>query len=267
MAEQSRPFLLLAREAARDLLRGRTTVVLAGLCLLALLATHSCTGCFQGTAVVHGEEIDLSRFAGVASLPLLVILGLGTQLLAAALAEEALRRPLETGSASLWLVRPIRRETYAAARLAGALAVAGGIGLLLFGSAIALLALRQELDPEPALLAAAASGLGATALGALSMLGSLFLPRIATLGLTLGLLSATLLANTASLLGGRLEGVLGAIDRIGPPLFAAVVLPLADWAPWLPIRGNSLEVALRLGLWALLAVVLVLAVFRRIDLR
>ncbi len=261
-----RPLLLLAREGALDLLRGRTTAVAAGLCVLAVLATHSCTGCFQGRAVLNGEEVDLARFAGAAALPLVVVLCLAVELLAAVLAEEALRRPLEAGSASLWLARPIRRETYATARLAGALAVAGGIAAVLLGAAILFLRVRQELDPTPALLAAAACGAGALVLGALAMLASLFLPRVATLVLTVGLLAAVALANSASLLGARLDGVLGAVDRWGPPLLAALVLPLAEWAPWLPIRGHSVEIALRLGLWAVSGVALLLAVFRRVDL-
>lgn len=267
MGVEPRPFLLLAREATRDLLRDRTTVVVAGLCLLAILATHSCTGCFQGTAVVNGQEVDLARFAGAAALPLLVVLCLAVELLAAALAEEALRRPLEAGSAALWLARPIRRETYATARLAGALAVAGGVATVLLGTAILLLRTRQELDPAPALLAAAACAVAALALGSLAMLASLLLPRIATLALTLGLLAAAGLANTASLLGARLDGVLGLVDRWGPPLVAAVMLPLAEWAPWLPIRGHAVEIALRLGAWAFSGVALLLLVFRRIDLR
>ena len=267
MPVEPRPLLLLGREAARDLLRGRTTAVIVGFCLLAVMATHSCTGCFRGTAVVNGEEVDLSRFAGAAALPLIVALCLAVEILAAALAEEALRRPLEAGGAALWLARPIRRETYAAARLAGALAVAAGVAAVLLGAATALLWLRQELDPLPALLAAAACGTGAVVLGSLAMLGSLVLPRVATLALALALLAAATLANTASLLGARPGGLLGLVDRWGPPLFAAVVLPLAEWAPWLPIHGHAVEIAIRLGLWALSGVALLLVVFRRIDLR
>ncbi|MEN8185075.1 MAG: hypothetical protein ABFS46_21340, partial [Myxococcota bacterium] len=63
----------------------------------------------------------------------------------------------------------------------------------------------------------------------------------------------------------ELEGLPRLVAEFGPPLLAA---PLAQLSPWLPaLEGGGAATLVRGALWATGSVALLLAVFRRVELR
>ncbi len=255
----------LAREAIADALRRRIAfaVALAALASVALL--ESCTSC-SPSLTVNGELRELTELAGPAGLGSFVLLGLWGIALAGVLAADHLQSTLDDGSALLALARPISRDAFALARLAGVLGLSLGAGALVLGAAIALLSARSGLAVAPALAAAAACALGCVAVAALAMAASLALPRAATLLLVLGGVWLTAFANS---LGSFTEvgGWLGALDRFGPPLASAMALALAPWLDGVAISGDSVRVTARLAAWAIGAVLALVYAFRRVELR
>jgi hypothetical protein len=62
-------------------------------------------------------------------------------------------------------------------------------------------------------------------------------------------------------------GAMGAIDRFGPPLCTSIALALSPWIDEVRVPGSPLEIAIRHGVWAVASIVLLWAVFRRVELR
>lgn len=261
-----RTLRLLTGEALRDALRRRTILAVVVVCVLTVMGFDSCTGLWEGQAVVNGQEVDIAAFGRLAGLPMLAILSLGVIALAGLLASDELSRPLEDGTANLWLARPVSRTTWALSRLLGALLVTLGVEAILLGSGAGMLAVRQQLAPGPALSAAATCALGAATAAALAMLSSLWLPRIATL--LVGAVALFLVAggNLMRLVGAEPSGSFGLADRLGPPLLSAVVVMLAPWVQgWEPPVHAGPTIA-RLLLWTAVSTAALLLVFRRRDL-
>lgn len=255
----------LAREAIADALRRRIAAAVALAALVSVLMLESCTSC-SPSIQVNGELREMSELAGPAGLGAFVVLGLWVIALAGVLAADHLQSTLDDGSALLALARPIARDSFALARLAGVLGLAGAAGVVMLGSAAALLATRSGLALAPALAAGAACALGSIAVAGLAMAASLALPRAATLLLVLGGVWLTAFANA---LGSFAEigGWLGMLDRVGPPLASAMALALAPWLEGIAIQGDPLRIYARLAAWAIGGVLLLVYAFRRVELR
>jgi ABC-type transport system involved in multi-copper enzyme maturation permease subunit len=255
----------LAREAIADALRRRIAAAVALAALVSVLMLESCTSC-SPSVNVNGQLREMTELAGPAGLGAFVVLGLWVIALAGVLAADHLQSTLDDGSALLALARPIARDSFALARLAGVLGLAFCAGLVMLGSAAALLATRSGLPVAPAVVAGGACALGCIAVAALAMTASLALPRAATLLLVIGGVWLTAFANA---LGSFAEigGWLGALDRLGPPLASAMALALAPWLEGVAISGDPVRIYARLTVWAIAGVLALIYAFRRVELR
>jgi hypothetical protein len=259
------PFTALALEALRDATRRRIVPVIVAISLLSLLALDSCTAC-AANLQIEAQGAAVTGVSGWTALSIFVVLGLWVLTLAGVLAADHLAECIGDGSGVLVLARPVRRDVFAWARLAGVLAVALSAGAMLLGAAVALLHARQDVEVAPALGAMLACAMGGVVVASLSMAASLHLPRIATALLAVtgvGVIAAT---NLAAQLGVELGGVFLWLDRYGPPLATAMIQALGAWIEPVEPRGDAFADAVRLVLWAGLAQGLLLASFRRVEL-
>ena len=266
MAAAPRVFGWLAAEAFSDAFRRRIVPAIAALALLSLFFVDTCTSC-SPTVVSDGQPVAVPEIAGAGGLAMMVLLGLWTLVLAGVLAADHLVEPLKDGSAPLLLSRPVSRESYALARLAGAWAMAAFVGLAVVGAAGGLLAARQGLGGGPAVGALAFILVNALCVAALAMALSLWLGSTLTSLVVLGAVWGFASIEVALQLGGEPSGLLGGLARFGPPLAAG---PLAALSPWLGANGPSdLDagwVAVRAVAWAFGAAILLCVVFRRMEL-
>jgi ABC-type transport system involved in multi-copper enzyme maturation permease subunit len=260
-----RVFSVLAREALADALRRRLVLAIAVASLLSLQLVDSCTSCGSATIVSNGKVVQLPDVAGMGALAVMIACALWTMLLAGFLASDHLTEPLQDGSAALLLARPVGRGRFALARLAGVLAIALASGALLLLATGALLHARQGLAWGPALPAFAACAAAATTVGALAMLASLYLPRVATVLLVMMAVGGIAAVNVAGLFGAELAGLAGAVQRFGPPLVGPVALALRDWIAPTAVPGNALTLALRQIAWMLASAAALVHAFRRVD--
>lgn len=267
-----RAFRILALEAFRDGLRRRLALIVAVTLILGLASAQSCTQLGVGELEMNGQQIDRNILAGFLAPLLFAIQALNVLVIAGLVAADHLARPLAEGNAVLWLARPVSRDAWAGARLAGALAIALAAGVVLLGGTGALLVLRQGVTPGPALAAAGATALGALVMASFAMAASLALGRSAVTLLVLLGLAIIVVANGigvgVDLVHPEVEagGFLGAIDRFGPPLFTAIAAAVAPWNPHVE-AGNLFASAMgRLAIWAIAGVALLLAVFRRREI-
>jgi len=261
----------LTSEAVRDAGRRRIVWAVILLSLLSLMLIDGCTACNTGEVTVNGEARNIQDLGGAVGTVLFVVLGLWVCLLAGILGSDHLQQTLEDGSASLCLSRPISRRQFALARLAGALFVALAPGLVLLGATAGLLHFRSGLALEPALGAALACVLGATTCGALGMLLSLALPRLASLLAVFATVTLTTVANLAARFDSG-PGLLATIDQAGPPLAAAMWTALDPWVGAVSLAGGVDPavglpmVGLRLALWAVGTVTVLVWAFQRREL-
>jgi len=265
--DANRVFAALAREALSDALRRRLVLAIAVASILLLQGVESCTSCGSASFVRNGQAVELPEVAGLSAMVVMIACALWTLLLAGFLASDHLAEPLQDGSAALLLARPVGRGRFALARLAGVLAISFASGALLLLAAGALLHARQGLPWWPALPAFAACAAGATTVGALAMLASLYLPRVATVLLVMLGVGGVAAVNVAGLFGAELGGLVGAIQRFGPPLVTSVAVALREWIAPSEIPGNALTLALRQILWMLASAALLVRGFARIEIR
>ena len=259
-------FRLLSLEALRDAARRRIVPVIVAVSVLSLLVVDSCTSCGSADVTANGQPVDVTDIAGWTGMVIYTVLALWCTVLAGVLGSDHLAETLADGSANLTLARPVRRETFALGRLGGALAIAWVTGAVLLGVTAVLLQARHGSALGPAVLAGLAFALSALVVGAFSMAASLALPRTATALLVLRLVGAVGVANALSLGGAELGGLLGVIDRLGPPFASAVVVALAPWVAPVEVAGDPLALMLRLVVWAGFAVATLLLAFRRVEL-
>jgi hypothetical protein len=258
-------FRALLGEAVHDAIRRRIIPAIAAVALLSLMMVDSCTSCAP-SLVSNGVPVDGPDISGWSGMVIYTVLALWTMVLAGVLASDHLAEVLADGTAPLVLSRPVSREVFALARLGGVLVIALVAGAILLGGTTALLVLRNGVALGPALIGGLVSVLGATTVAALSMLASLFLPRIATVMLLLVAVGIVAGVNTAGLSGADFGGFAWAIDRFGPPLASSVVAVLAPWVDPVPVHANAFDLVLRIGVWAVGAVALLVVVFRRQDI-
>ena len=101
---------------------------------------------------------------------------------------------------------------------------------------------------------------------ALAMTLSLALPRAAVALLAMAGVAATAVVNGLSLFGHPPDGFAGILDRYGPPLLSAVIVPVAAWVEPFAVPGDAWMLGLRLAFWAGASVALLVVVFRRREL-
>ena len=89
---------------------------------------------------------------------------------------------------------------------------------------------------------------------------------VATVLLVFAGVGAVTLANVTGLLSETAGGLLGVIDRFGPPIVTALALSLQPWVSQIEIHADPAQVALRLGAWTILGAISLVATFRRLEL-
>lgn len=263
-------FVALTGEAIRDAFRRRIVFAIVVLSVLSLLLVDGCTNCAAGEVIVNDQAQSLAELAGAAGVNLFTWLGLWIIVLAGVLASDHLQQTLEDGSANLCLARPVSRDAFVLSRLAGALTVAWVAGAVLLGATAGLLHARSDLPIAPAVAAGASCAVGAAVIAALAMAASLVLPRLGALLLVFGVVASLGAANLSSTLQRGEEGGSGALywlDQLGPPLASGMFRNLDPWISQVEIPGDPTWLAIRLGIWALLALALLLVGFRRIEIR
>jgi hypothetical protein len=257
----------LAGEAVLDAVRRRIVAAIAVVSLLSLMLVDTCTTCSGGEVIVNGEVREMANIAGWTGTVTFAVLGLWSIVLAGVLASEHLAQTLADGSATLALARPVGRGSFAFARLAGSLAIALATGAVLLGGTTLFLQARSSLPAGPALMAGLACAAGAVTLAALAMTASLYLPRIATVLMVFVATGAITLANLLAMFRDTSDGVMGAIDRFGPPLCASIAVALSPWIDEVRVPGSPLEIAMRHAVWVAASICLLWAAFRRVELR
>ena len=264
----TRIFSVLAAEAFRDAMRRRIVPVIAVMSLLSLLAVDSCTSCGGTTQIVQqGDRIPLTEVSGWAGMVIFTVLSLWMMLLAGLLASDHLAETVSDGSANLVLARPVRRSELALARLMGVLGIAYATGAVVLTTSAYLLHLRNGVSLGAAAWAGLAAVVGALVVAAMAMALSLVLTRVATALSVLLFVGAITFVNCLTLFGARLEGAVHFLQHFTPPLCTAVVAALGPWiAPVVP-DVDPMVVALKLVFWLIASVALLLAVFRRAELR
>lgn len=260
-------FRTLAGEAVLDAVRRRIIAAIAVVSVLSLMLVDTCTTCSGGELMVNGEVQEMASIAGWSGTVTFIVLGLWSIVLAGVLASEHLSQTLADGSATLTLARPVGRGTFAFARLAGALSIAFVTGAVLLGGTALFLAARSGLPTGPALVASLSCAVGGVTLAALAMTASLYMPRIATVLLVFVATGAITMANLVAMFRDDTGGVMGAIDRFGPPLCTSIALALSPWIEGIGVPGGAAEIAVRHVLWAAASIALLQAAFRRVELR
>jgi len=265
--KRRRVFLLLARESLRDALRSRIGLGVLLLGAVLLLGIGRCTGApFEGLNI-NGRELPASVAGSV--LGPFVFLTVAFVLVAAAalVASDALARPLDDGSATLWLARPVGRATYALARLAGALVLVAGVALPVLGFATGMLALRFGLSWQVGLVGYATFLVDAIVVAAVAMLLSLHLPRMLALFGVFLWLQYLVFSNGMHVLGAITQGGGRLLEGYGPPLGTALLFAVAPWAGLDPPAADRALAAGRLLVWCAGAIALLVLSFRRRELR
>jgi hypothetical protein len=256
----------LYRESMGDDVRRRITPVIIAVCIFSIMMLDGCTSCATGEVMVDGKPTAIAELAGGVGIATMVVLGLWIMVLAGVLAADHLRQTLEDGSANLCLARPVSRGTFALSRLAGVLSLTWLAGAALFGTTAGLLAVRGGLPVAPAAWAALACASGTIIVGALAMAASLLLPRLGAILLTLMSIGAIAMANGVEAIRKSGDGLLGMIDRVGPPVATAMANALSSWVPGVEIPGDPLLLGLRLALWCGISLAALQWAFSRMEL-
>lgn len=265
MGHPVRAFLALAREALRDAARRRALVAAAIASAIAGLAIARCGHC-EANVMIQGETLSAQAgdLGAVGAMIGIALIALWTYAVAALLASDGLAAALEEGVAEAVLARPVSRDVFVLARLAG-------VWLGAFALGAALLALATALSSSgvallPALRAALGVGLGAWSVAALAMVVSLSLPRAAALLLFSALGMAVVGIEVAALFGARMTGLAGAVAHFGPAWLAGPVGSLAPWLSELHLPGPPEWPHARAIAWAALGTGALVARFRRLEL-
>jgi ABC-type transport system involved in multi-copper enzyme maturation permease subunit len=260
-----RAFLALAREALRDAARRRALVAAAVASAIAGLAIVRCGNC-EANVVIQGETLSARAgdLGAVSAMIGIALIALWTYAVAALLASDGLAAALEEGVAEAVLARPVSRDAFVLARLAGVWLGAFALGAALLALATALSSSGAAL--LPALRAALGVGLGAWSVAALAMAVSLSLPRAATLLLFGALGLAVVGIEVAALFGARMTGLAGAVAHWGPAWLAGPVGSLAPWLSERSLPGPPEWPYARAIAWAALGTGALVARFRRLEL-
>ncbi len=257
---------LLAADAVRDGVRNRVGLFAIVFALCVGLFADRCTAFEAGTVMLNGREFDVSDGAHFIGPFVFGSCALLLALVAGFVACDALARPLSEGTATLWLSRPVGRASYALSRLAGALGLSLAAGFAVLLVVTVLLHLRLGLDPLPALAGVAVFAADAWVVAAVAMAFALYLPRVVALGAVVLLMQMVVFTNGLHSVATLSSGLLGGIERYGPPLGTALIYALSPWFSPGASAAEWLDVGVRLFVWGAGSTVLVALLFRRIDL-
>jgi ABC-type transport system involved in multi-copper enzyme maturation permease subunit len=266
-----RAFAVLAVEAALELPRRRLALGIALVVGIAVASANTCTNFSAAGTRFNDQPLDPAVVSGFVAPILFSYQALVVLLVTALLAADHLARPLAEETAVPWLARPVSRAAYAGARLAGALAVAVALGILLLGATTVLLAVRHGVAPGPAVVGAVATGLSAVVVAALAMALSLWMGRTPLTLLISLAVPLQFFANGMGLVLALVHpelsppGPLAALDRFGPPIGTAVLAAVASWNPHVEAAELIVPVFGQLALWAAGAVALLIVAFRRVE--
>jgi hypothetical protein len=260
-------FSALAREALRDAARRRALVAAAVASAIAGLAVTRCSGC-ETNVMIQGETLSAqgSDLGAVGAMIGIALIALWTYTVAALLASDGLAAALEDGVAEAVLARPVSRDAFVLARLAGVWLGAFALGAALLALATTLSTDHAGVTLSPALRAALGVGIGAWSVAALAMVVSLSLPRVATLLLFGALAMAVVGIEVAALLGAPMTGLAAAVAHYGPAWLAGPVGSLAPWLSDLRLPGPPAWPHARAIAWAALGTGALVARFRRLEL-
>lgn len=262
-----RVFALLATDALRDALRSRVGIGVLLLGVLLVLGVDRCTGVPADTITWNGRELPASVVGTIFGPLLFLVLSFVLVAAAALIASDALARPVDDGSASLWLARPIGRGTYALSRLTGGLVLMALVAVGVLGLATALLAARYGLDWRVGVAGYVTFVADAFVVSAVAMLLSLHLPRMLTLFGVFLWLQYVAITNGMHVVGALSEGGGRMLEGWGPPLGTALLFAVGPWAGLhLPPEQRAFA-AVRLALWGAAALTLLVISFRRRELR
>jgi hypothetical protein len=260
-------FVAIARDALRDAARRRGLVAAALASAMAALAVERCGHC-EAAVSVQGQTLSTQagELAVVGAIASIALIALWTYAVAALLASDGLAAALEDGVAEAVLARPVSRDTFVLARLAGAWSGALALGAALLALALALAADQPGVTLLPALRALLCVGVAAWSIAALAMCVSLSLPRAATLLLS-GALGAVVVAiEAAGLFGAQMGGFAGAVVSFGPAWLAAPASALGPWLASAHLPGPPAWPNARVLAWAVALTCALVARFRRLDL-
>jgi hypothetical protein len=259
-------FRALVGEALRDAIRRRALVAAALASAGAALLVQRCGTC-DATVVVEGDPVALSSggVGVVAAVATFGIVALWTYAVTALLASDGLASALDDGGAESLLARPVSRDVFVGARLFGLWAASALLGAALLAGVAGLAVARQGLPLLPALGAIAAVAVASLGVGALAMLVSLSLPRVATLLALGGIGLAVSGIEVAALLGADSSGWIGAVARFGPAWLAGPVDALAAWLGS-PLPGMPAWPLARSLAWTAGLVLALRWRFRRVEL-
>jgi ABC-type transport system involved in multi-copper enzyme maturation permease subunit len=260
-------FSALVREALRDAARRRALIAAAAASALAALAIARCGQC-EANVTIQGEALSASAgdLAAIGATLAVSLIALWTYAVAALLASDGLAASIEDGVAEAVLARPVSRDAFVLARLAGVWLGACALGAALLALAIGLSADRPGVTLLPALRAAFGIAVAAWSVAAFAMVVSLSLPRAATLLLFGALGAAVVGIEAAALLGARMTGVAGAVARYGPAWLSGPVGSLAPWLSEMRLPGPPELTHARASAWAALGTAALVARFRQLEL-
>ena len=159
-----RAFRVLATDAVADAMRRRIVPVVVVVSLLSLSMVDRCST-FAPTFTRDGQVVEVPTMAGWGGLLIMVVLGFWALVLAGVLASDHLAEALDDGSATLNLARPVSRDSFVLARLAGALVIAVATAALLLLATALLMHARHGLPLGAALGCLLACALGAACVG------------------------------------------------------------------------------------------------------
>ncbi len=260
MTGQLRAFGLLAIEALRDAVRRRLVIAIAVLTSVFLYGVQRCAS--SAELVVAGTDFDPDTVNLLLGSGLFFWLSLAVVNLAGLLATDSLAEPISDRSVVLWLARPVSRNTYATARLAGVLILVVAAAIALLGGVTFFL----RLHPLPVGIGAALCLLGCVPVACFAMGIALWVPRIVSALLSLVAIQVIVAVNVAVLIGWEPEGWPLWLDRLAPPLGHGISQAVLLWNPDFTHLADPANVALRLAVWAGLSVALLLLAFRRLEL-
>lgn len=262
----ARTVALLAVDAVRDGVRNRVGLFALAFALCVGLFADRCTSFDAGTVLLNGREFDVHEGARLMGPFVFGSCALLLVLVAGFVACDALARPLSEGTANLWLSRPVGRASYALSRLAGALGLSLAAGAAVLLVVAVLLHMRLGLDPWPAIAGVAVFAADAWVVAAVAMTLALALPRVVALGAVVLSLQMIVFTNGIHTVASVSGGLLGGIERYGPPLGTALIYALAPWFSDGVSAADWLSVAARLVAWGAGSTALLVLLFRRIDL-
>ncbi len=123
-----------------DLMNRRSLYVALALCILFVLMLR---GCFRGSIMINGQEVDPLIIARHVSTAAFHLIACGSLLFTCLLSVRLLGRDLQDGTSVMLLSRPVRRVEYLAGRIGGVWIISCLFMLLLHLSVVVLSLLRS----------------------------------------------------------------------------------------------------------------------------